>query len=273
MSATAVKKYAPAYLRDLRHMEARAAGVLADWLVHLDLQGKAPRTLYQYVRQVAPLLRANPDLDYSEFTAAHINEALAAVPRQSRHITRSIYNQWFTWGYRQELLDRNPMDKVPTMRARKGRPRDIYSEAEQAQLQALPSPDGPLFALLFGSGLRRAEARNLRWEHILLDRGRLIVHDGKGQKGGIVPLLPDALTALADLALLEGLRPADHLWYTRRGNRRLRRDPGAATGGASDAWGEFRSDQPNRKWPSYRDWKSGTASSIEHITTGEAMDD
>lgn len=141
MSTTA---YAPGYLRDLRHMEARAAGDLGDWLVHLDVEGKRPRTLYQYVRQVAPLLRANPETPFHEFTPAQINEALAQVPRQSRHITRSIYKQWFKWGLVQDRIARNPMDKVPSMRAPKGRPKDIFSQEEQALLEALPAPDGQL---------------------------------------------------------------------------------------------------------------------------------
>jgi integrase len=229
MSAAAHKAYAPAYLRDLRHMEARAAGDLAEWLVRLDLEGKAAKTLYQYVRQVAPLLRANPELELHEFTAAQIEDALAAVPRQSRHITRSIYNSWFRWAYEQDRVPRNPMDRVARMRAPKGRPKDIFSAEEQALLQALPTPDGELFALLFGTGLRRSEARHLRRDHVDLKRNRLIVYQGKGQKDSIIVPLPDAATALADIDLLERLNATDHYWYTRRGSRRLRRDPIADT--------------------------------------------
>jgi integrase/recombinase XerC len=223
--ATVTRLYDPGYLRDLRHMEARAARDLGDWLVRLDLEGKAPRTLYQYARQIAPLLRAHPELALDEITPAQIEDMLAAVPRRSRHITRSILNSWFAWAENEGRVAVSPMRRVAKIRAPKGRPSDIFSVAEQAQLEALPAPDGQLFALLFGSGLRRAEARQLRRRHIDLARGRLIVLAGKGGREGVVPLLPDALAAVADLDLLERLQPDDHLWYTRRAGRRLRRDP------------------------------------------------
>jgi integrase/recombinase XerD len=121
------------------------------------------------------------------------------------------------------------MDRVPNMRQPKRRAKDIFSEAEVALLEALPSPDGPLWALLFGTGLRRGEARRLRRSHIDLNREQLIVYEGKGGKDGIVGLPERARIAVADLDLLERLGGDDHLWYTRRGTRLLRRDPIADT--------------------------------------------
>lgn len=98
MSVTAFERVMCAdLLRDLRHMGARAAGDLADWLVHLDLEGKSHRTLYEYSRKVAPLLRACPDKTLQEFTHTDINEALHRLPERSRYGCRSIYNSWFQW--------------------------------------------------------------------------------------------------------------------------------------------------------------------------------
>ncbi len=216
-------------LRDLRHMEARAASDLADWLVHLDLEGKADRTIYGYMRAVAPLLRANPDKTIGEFDTADINAELRLVPSRSRHISRSIYNRFFEWAEFQDRIERNPMHKVPRMRHPHRRPKDIFSEAEIALLEDLPAPDGQLWTILFGSGIRRGEARRLRRDHIDLNRERLIVYQGKGDKDRIVPVPVAVLAAVADLDLLEQLEPGDHLWYTRRGQRRRRRDPIADT--------------------------------------------
>jgi integrase len=203
-------------------MEARAAGDLADWLVHLDLEGKQPRTLYEYSRKVAPLLRDFPTTPLEAFTHSDINNTLRKLPERSRYISRSIYNSFFAWALMDERIMRNPVDKVARMRQPKRRPRDIFSEAEIALLEGLPAPDGPLFTILFGSGLRRGEARHLRRDHIDLSRGRLVVYHGKGNKDRIVPLPTPVLMAIADLDLLERLEPKDYLWYSRRGGGRLR---------------------------------------------------
>ena len=210
------------HLRDLRHMEARAASDLADWLVHLDLEGKADRTLYAYTRQIAPLLRAHPDKTIAEFTHTDVNDRLRLIPERSRHITRSIYNKFFEWAELDERIDRSPMNRVPKMRQPRRRPKDIFSEEEAALLEGLPSPDGQLWTILFGSGLRRGEARHLRREHVDLNRARLIVYAGKGDKDRIIPLPTSVLAAVADLDLLEQLHKQAHLWYKRDGGGRRR---------------------------------------------------
>ncbi|MBA3565229.1 MAG: tyrosine-type recombinase/integrase [Actinobacteria bacterium] len=204
-------------LRDVRHEKARAAGDLAHWLVYLELEGKADRTLYEYVRKVAPLLRAHPEKTLAEFTSDDINAVLSATPKRSRHIVRSIINRFFVWAEQQDRIDKSPMRKVATIKHPERRVEGTFTIAQVASLEALPSPDGQLFAILFGSGLRKAEARRLRREHVDLDRRRLIVREGKGGKDRIVALTPGALQAVADLDLTEGLRPWDHLWYTKPG--------------------------------------------------------
>ncbi len=108
------------------------------------------------------------------------------------------------------------------MRQPKRRPRDIFSEEEIALLEGLPSPDGPLWTILFGTGLRRGEARGLRRDHVNLNRGRLIVYGGKGDKDRIVALPAVVLKAVADLDLVEGLERSDYLWYSKPGGGRLK---------------------------------------------------
>lgn len=213
-------------LRDLRHESARAASDLADWLAYLAVDGKADRTLYSYTRELALLLREHPDKTVGEFAASDINAVLALKPERSRYITRSVFNQFFEWAVLDERIERNPMiGRVPKMRIPKRRTKDIFSREEVAILEALPSPDGQLFSPLFYTGLRRGEARGLRRDHVDLNRERLIVYHGKGDKDRIVPLPIPALKAVADLDLTERLGREDHFWYTRRGDRRLRRDP------------------------------------------------
>jgi integrase/recombinase XerC len=216
--------------RDRRHETAAAYPDVEAWLAYLDLEGKAPRTLHVYERQVAPLLRSHPGKTVAEFTAADINAELRLVPPRSRHITRSIYNVFFGWLLDDERIDASPFAgrKIPKMRAGHQRPKDIFSPAEVALLEGIAYPDGALFTILFGTGIRRGEARALRRQHIDLDRARLVVYAGKGNKDRVIPFTPTVAMAIADLDLLERLEPSDYLWFRRRypvGDKRRRTDP------------------------------------------------
>ena len=221
-----------AQMRDTRHHKARAYADVEAWIDYLDLEGKSTRTLYMYERSVAPLLRRHPRKAVDEFTADDVNAELRVIPPRSRYIPRSIYNCFFEWLLEDDRIEKSPMRKVPKMSAGRRRPKDIFSPEEAAILEALPSPDGPLFAILFRTGIRGGEARNLRRDHIDLNRGRLMVYSGKGNKDRQIPLTPMVAAAIADLDLLERLAPADFLWYRKMypvGDHRRRQDPVAST--------------------------------------------
>lgn len=218
MSVSAVEF--DALIRDVRHRDARAASDLAEWLEFLNVDGKSERTLYGYDRELAALLRAVPAKAIEEITAADINAVLARKPEQSRYITRSIFNSFFTWAEADGRIERNPMiGKVPKMRPPRRRPKDIFSEEEVALLTGLDSPHGHLYAILFGSGLRRGEARMLRRDHVDLTRKRLVVYRGKGSKDRLVPIGREVLRAFAELDLVEGLQPTDYVWSLVRTKR------------------------------------------------------
>lgn len=223
-------------IRDVRHLKARAAPDLADWLVHLDLEGKADRTIYGYSRYIAELLRSYPDKQLGEFTHTDLNDLLRRTPRDSRHIVRSVYNGFFEWARLDDRIDRSPVDRVPKMRQPKRRPKDIFSDEEVALLEDLPLPDGPLWSLLFGAGLRKGEAIRLQRGHLSLERGRLVVYHGKGDKDRIVPLPNPVLSAVSDLDLFERLGREDHLWYSLAGQGRYRRRRDPIGGTTFDRW-------------------------------------
>ena len=221
-----------AQMRDTRHTNARAYADVEAWVDYLDLMGKSARTLYAYERSVAPLLRRHPRKTVAEFTGDDINAELRVIPPRSRYIPRSIYNCFFEWLVEDDRVERSPMRKVPKMTAGRRRPKDIFSPEEVALLEALPSPDGPLFTILFGTGIRGGEARALQRQHIDLNRGRLMVYSGKGNKDRQIPFTPMVAAAVADLDLLERLDPTDHLWYRKMhpvGDRRRREGPIAST--------------------------------------------
>lgn len=198
----------PDLLRDCRHLAARAAPDLADWLAHLSVEGKADRTLYSYMREVALLLREHPDHALEDFTASDITNVLALKPDRSRYITRSIWNSWFQWAVDQERIDRNPMvGKVPNMRQPKRRPKDIFSPVEVEMMCA-----NPLLALMLTTGLRRGECIALKRSSVDLNRARLFVYHGKGDKDRIVGLPLPAMQAINELDLLHGIRGDDYVW-------------------------------------------------------------
>lgn len=205
------------FLRDLRHLDARAAPDLADWLVSLEVGNKADRTIYAYRLEIARLLRMNMEKPVGEFTASDIELWIADHPRKSRHIVRSIASQFFGWLHRQERIEKNPMDKVTAIRQPRRTAIDIFSDAERAVLETLPRPHGHYFSVLFGSGIRRDEAVQMRWGDVNLDRERLIVRHGKGDKPRMVPLLDFALVALAELDGFERFDGSDHVFFKTRG--------------------------------------------------------
>lgn len=212
-------------LKDVRELDARAARDLADWLAYLELEGKADRTVYEYGNLGCALLRVYPDKELSEITDADLSHFLRAMPAKSRHQRRAILSSFFKWARLLRRIDENPMDYVPAMKSKQKPAIDVYDEAEVALLESLPYPDGQLFALLFGTGIRRSEAIRMQRRHLNLERRLLAIPRAKGDKARVVPLLPSAVSAVLELDT-PPLSPADHLWYSKPGGKRIaRRDP------------------------------------------------
>jgi len=198
---------------DRRHVTAAAYPDVERWIGYMEFVGRSERTIYDYERKVAPLLRAYPDVAFVDFTADHIQRTLGKIPARSRHISRSIYNSWFKWGTRYgDHPGPNPMDKVPELTPGERRPVTIFTEGEVALLESLPMPDGALWALMFSTLIRRADALKIQRKHIDLDRMRLVIFNGKGGKDAVIPFGPKLAAVIADLDLTVRLDPEDYLW-------------------------------------------------------------
>jgi integrase len=204
-------------IRDLRHRKAKAAREVADWLAWLEIEGKAPRTLEDYERTAAVLLRYFPCKGIAEFTDGDVLHVLKRFPAGSRRKVRAHLASLFRWAYRTGRRPDNVIERVPSVKAPPKRVVPTFSEAEQALLTALPSPDGALMLTLLDTGLRKGEARRLLMRHVNFDRLHLVVYRGKGDKDRVVPMTTRLATALDELFVFEGLRPDNHLWYTRPG--------------------------------------------------------
>src|SRR4051794_14591144 len=207
-----------AVMRDRRHLESAAAGDQRDWLAYLELGGRAVTTRDAYERTTAALLVAYPDVAFGEFTDSHLLQFLPLFPKKSQRIRKAHLASWFRWGRKVRRIQANPVELLPDIKRHTAKIPDLFTDGEVAILEALPLPDGPLMSLLFGVGLRKAEARHLTARRIDFPHRRVIVSEGaKGSRDRAVPMLDELASPLANLLLLEGVDPGEHLWYTRAG--------------------------------------------------------
>jgi integrase len=224
MSAVAVRAVEYDPLRDARHKEAAAASEVANWLAFLDGEGKAPRTLEDYERTAAALLRMYPNTPFAEFDEIPITHCLRTFPVGSRRIRRAHLSSLFKWGDTFGHIDRNPMGRVPKPKATPRKVIETFTPAEQALLVNLPYPHGQLMTILLDTGIRKAEARNLRVRHVDFSRRRLIIarEGAKGSKERVVGITRRLATALDELTTLGGLNRDDFFWYTNPGGGKNR---------------------------------------------------
>lgn len=131
--------------------------------------------------------------------------------------------RFFKWAVRRRRIVANPCDALPVIKWQPRKVYDLFSEAEITALCGLPVRDGALFQILFDAGARKGDCRSLRFRHWRPDQqvdapyGLLVFHEGKGGKDRQVPATETTACKLSELAILDGLKPPDHLWYTRPG--------------------------------------------------------
>lgn len=212
-------------LRQSRHPDARAAREQADWLSWLELGGAAPRTLSDYCWTSDFVLRMFPTKEMADLTDGDLMVVLKQFPPASRRIRKAALASWFKWAYRTRRIPANPVDLLPEIRRKTTATITVFTEAEEAALESLPSPDGPLMTILLEGGLRKAEARHLRAKRCRLDTMELVVREGaKGSKDRVVPMTDKLAKAVADLLLLERIEPEQYMWGQRPGGGKVQRN-------------------------------------------------
>ena len=96
---------------------------------------------------------------------------------------------------------------------------DVLTEAEQDKLLSQPNPRYPtgqrnytLLRIMLDTGLRSSEAVNLKWEHVNLMSGKLMVKEGKGAKDRNLWLDADNIDLLCvSVKILTGFHLSDSL--------------------------------------------------------------
>jgi integrase/recombinase XerC len=162
---------------------------------------------------------------------------LATRGQARRTIARraSALRRYFRWLQRSGLNDRDPSAGLSAPKGEARLPR-VLRPGELRHLVAPPAADDPveqrdvaLVELLYGSGLRIAEATALDVDEVDLDRSRVVVW-GKGGKQRTVPLSDPAVRALrrwlagGRAGLVTEHTPAGAVFLNMRGRRLTPRD-------------------------------------------------
>lgn len=206
-------------VRDQRYRSTRLGGDVEDYLAWKRLSGASPATLDQYERDIARACVLRPHKGLAELVPEDLLHILESFRPASRRRARAALNGMFRWAEAWGKIERNPLDRMPRPLPEPQRVVEVFTDAEQALLAGLAElRDRVLMLILLDAGLRKAEARHLRLEHVDLRQRHLVVWHGKGGKDRVVPLSHRLTGALAELELVDAVAPEQHLWYARRSN-------------------------------------------------------
>jgi integrase len=216
MSALRVE-YDP--LLDKTYQSTRLGRDVVDFLAWKKMGGAAARTLEQYERDLARGCLMFPNHGLEEFGDSEMLHVAAAFKDGERRYRCAAWKSFYKWALRTRRVTVNPTDVLPEMAQAKQKVIDVFTDEEISILEDLPIRDGALMQLLFDSGLRKAEARNFRLLHLRANPapGEVVVLKGKGGKDRVIPATLAVSQRVNELAVLDGLRPSDFLWYTRPG--------------------------------------------------------
>ena len=144
---------------------------------------------------------------------------IASFPPRSRKRVTAVYRDFSRWLYQQGRADHDVMGRARYPRAKRQSAIDVFSEAECVRLLQQPNRDRPLVRLLLEAGLRKGEARRLKLLNVDVEQSRLVVLEGKGGKDRMIPIAADLVEELLGLAIRDGIKPDEHLWYVTRANQ------------------------------------------------------
>jgi integrase/recombinase XerD len=102
---------------------------------------------------------------------------------------------FFRWATRRNLLLANPASELELPRKPQRLPRAVLTAHEVEQILAVPDLDAPeglrdraLMEVLYATGIRRSEAAKLVLDDVDVERGSLMVRQGKYKKDRMLPL-------------------------------------------------------------------------------------
>lgn len=129
-----------------------------------------------------------------------------------QHVRLTTIRGFFKWLCRKYYLDANPAADLELPKVEKRLPRAVLSDQEAEAVLKVPDIATPLglrdraiLEVLYSTGMRRRELTGLRLYDLDLERGAVMVRQGKGKKDRLLPI--GARAALWVRRYLEEARP------------------------------------------------------------------
>ena len=122
---------------------------------------------------------------------------------RSQHSCLVPLRVWFRWMTRQNHILHNPASELELPRLGRALPKNLFSAGEVEQIMQLCDLGDPIglrdraiLEVLYSSGLRRLELIQIKLYDLSLDRGLILVRQGKGKKDRYVPISERAIAWL-----------------------------------------------------------------------------
>ena len=114
---------------------------------------------------------------------------------RSQHARLVPLRVWFRWMTRQNHILHNPASEIELPRLGRSLPKNIFSAAEVERIMQLCEIEEPiglrdraLMEVIYSTGMRRLEIIHLKLFDLALDRGLILIRQGKGNKDRYVPI-------------------------------------------------------------------------------------
>ena len=199
-------------------MDAPTLAALADlYLLRCEVEGKSPRTVRAYRETVRRFLRQLPDeaVQADHVRADHIYVYLGAFTAHSLETRHRYFREvrcFFNWLVELDYLERSPFRGMKNVRLPQRIVEPFRGEEVEALLSAcgdgaMGSRDRALLLVLLDTGARCSEIVQLELADLDLDRRRLQILHGKGNKQRIVPFADRCAVALSEYIHGRGASP------------------------------------------------------------------
>ncbi|MBE8596490.1 site-specific tyrosine recombinase XerC [Xenorhabdus sp. BG5] len=187
---------------------------LEAWLDVRALQGSSPKTLETYRAQLRPFIEwcEQRAVHYAPQVSLPLLESWQRYLRSYRKPDGQLYSNnsqrerlgtlrlWFRHLLQRHHILYNPAELLVLPKEEKRLPAQVLSESETEQVLTSLDTQTPMglrnraiLEILWSSGIRRGELRNLRLNDLDFGRGAVMVRQGKGHKDRVIPIGERAL--------------------------------------------------------------------------------
>jgi site-specific recombinase XerD len=172
---------------DILDVQQENAQVLKDFVSAKRVEGRSNATLYGYAREITKLF-ITLNKSYRYITTQDIRDYLAWRKQSSNLRPSSVENirmyclSFFKWCFIEELITKNPMDKIGVVKQEHRIIQTLTDEEQEMIVCACDSErDRAIVDMLSGTGMRVSELCALNRQDVDFGTGEVIVF-GKGSK-------------------------------------------------------------------------------------------